>query len=105
MTKLYKLEKDGNVFNILDHDGDVIFTDKNQADLGLLLLFLNERSNDKYEISYTWSYRNSPRCITASTILVDDEMVLTFSEANETKEEDTRGYGILTLLNRNQFSL
>lgn len=103
MRNLYKLEKDDQgKFNILDPDGDIIFTDKNQADLGLLLLFLNERFRDKYEISYTYNYSN--RQITSSTILVDDEMVLTFTEANEKKEEETRGYGILTHLNREQYT-
>lgn len=99
MSRLYKIEQNGEgAFDIVDPDGDTIFSNNTRVDLDLLLLFLNERSADKYEISYTYNYSN--RQITSFTILVDDEMVMTFSEANCTREEETRGYGILSHLNR-----
>lgn len=104
MRNLYKLEKDDQgKFNILDPDGDIIFTDKNQTDIDLLMVFLNERPMDNYGITYTRSYQHQNHCIIASTITWNDESVLTFGEANCTKEEETRGYGILTHLNREHY--
>ena len=101
MTKLYRVEKSQGVFNVLDPDDDVIFTDKSQADIGFLVMLLNNRSNDNYEVSYSHDKHDH---IISSTIMVGADAVLVFSEASVTDEKETRGYGILTHLNRKHFS-
>lgn len=99
MRNLYQLDKDDqNNFNILDPDGGIIFTDKNKANLGLLVMYLNNRTRDNYEVRY--HYDNRDRIISSNILVDGDDVFLEFKEANCTKEEETRGYGIVTHLNR-----
>ena len=94
--KLYTLETDQNITHILDPDGDIILSGT-RADMGLLVIMLNNRSSDKYKVSYSFDKHER---IISSTIYQDQDFIVTLPEYSSYKEEETSGYGILTHLNR-----
>lgn len=102
MSKVYKLEKDTDgTFSILDPDGDIIFSYETNDYVESLLHALNYDNHEKYEITYNFDKNNY---IVSSQIVKLGVLVFRIVEHSVSKEEDTRGYGILTHLNRNQFS-
>lgn len=96
MSKIYKLSKQDSVGEILDPDGDIILTGKT-ADMGLLVMLLNNRTSDKYKVAYHY---NSDKKIDSSSIFVGEDFIVELPEGKVSDETQTCGYGILTHLNR-----